>query len=110
MIQHYAKVDKGQEDDDNPDEDAAGREGLERERHRPGCHEPVGENDREPNPMDHCFLKIERIKVRRCLVAWESNLVRTLVCSFLRKTEILRQCTSITGTLDTHQASTSSKQ
>jgi len=56
--------------------------------------------------MDHCFLKIERIKAGGAW--WLGDLMRTLVCSFLRKTEILRQCTSITGTLDTYQAGTSS--
>jgi len=58
MIEHYAKVDKGKEDDDKADENAGCSEGLERECHCPASHEPIRENDREPNSMDYCFLKI----------------------------------------------------
>ena len=84
MIERYAKVDKGKEDYDKADEDAACREGLERECHRPASHEPIGENERETNSMDHCFLKIDRTSQEMQGVMGP---VRTFVWSFLGERE-----------------------
>lgn len=58
MIQHYTKVDESEEYDDKADEDTARGERLEGECHCPACHEPIGEDDREANSIDQCFLEI----------------------------------------------------